>query len=87
MTPDHTLAVSRHFVGRASSTRQLVFDLADRPLLEPQGGLDRPNDEHVAWHAKQVFRMRAYRLMSTQTTPGHLFVIDGDLTRIRCVPS
>ena len=53
---DHTLLVSRHFVGRGPVADSLVLALAGRPLLGPQPGEPPPAREHLEWHLKQVFR-------------------------------
>jgi putative restriction endonuclease len=52
---DRTVAVSSYFVGRGRAAEELVLRLVGQDLLEPQRGQPVPDDEHVAWHAAQVF--------------------------------
>lgn len=56
VTPEHVVQVSRHFVGRGDAAANLVLGLIGRALLEPQPGLPALADEHIGWHADQVFR-------------------------------
>jgi putative restriction endonuclease len=56
ISPEHEVVVSKHFVGHADSSRQLVLELVGRPMLEPQAGEPTVAEPHVAWHASQVFR-------------------------------
>jgi putative restriction endonuclease len=53
---EHTMAVSKQFVGRSPTARHLVLDLVGRPLREPQAGEMAPETVYVAWHAAQVFK-------------------------------
>jgi putative restriction endonuclease len=59
VTPEHTVAVSAHFVGRGRSAEDLVLRLAGAPLLEPQPGQPLPALDHISWHGDQVFRAPA----------------------------
>lgn len=59
VTAEGVVAVSRLFVGRGRVAEELVLSLAGSPLLEPQRGLPAPAQEHVSWHAEQVFRQPA----------------------------
>jgi len=59
ISPDHQVAVSSHFIGRGRAAEELVLRLVGQPLLEPQRGQPVPADEHVDWHAQQVFRTPA----------------------------
>ncbi|GAA2417413.1 HNH endonuclease [Actinomadura vinacea] len=59
MARDHTIAVSRKFVGRTPSAVTQVKDLSGRPVREPQSGLPTPEPDHVDWHTAQVFRSPA----------------------------
>ncbi|MEV7802763.1 phosphorothioated DNA-binding restriction endonuclease [Microbispora sp. NPDC088329] len=59
VTPDRTIAVSGKFVGRSPAAGQMVFSLAGRPVRDPQGGFDLVDDDHIAWHGRQVFRAPA----------------------------
>ena len=61
VTAEHTVAVSRNFVGHSETARRHVLDLAGRELLDPQPGLPTPADEHIGWHTTQVFRAPARR--------------------------
>lgn len=56
MTMEHEIAVSSHFVGRGRAAEDLVLRFVGQPLLEPQRGQPAPADDHVGWHAEQVFR-------------------------------
>jgi len=53
---DHTVLVSRDFVGRGPPAEELVIGLVGRRLLGPQRGEPAPAREHLEWHLKQVFR-------------------------------
>ncbi|MFI0445896.1 phosphorothioated DNA-binding restriction endonuclease [Actinomadura sp. 6N118] len=59
VTREHTIAVSRKFVGRAAATTTLVHGLSGRPVREPQTGLPAPEADHIDWHTSQVFRLPA----------------------------
>lgn len=59
ITDDHEVAVSAHFVGRGRAADELVLRLVGQALLEPQAGQSPPADDHVGWHAEQVFRRPA----------------------------
>ena len=52
----YTVNVSQHFIGRSSAADGAVLAFIGKPLLKPQPGQPRPDLEHVAWHAKEVFR-------------------------------
>jgi len=56
VSEEHTMAVSKQFVGRSPTARHLVLDLVGRPLTEPQVGEPSPETAHVTWHAEQVFK-------------------------------
>lgn len=56
LSPDHRIAVSRHFIGRSQLAESLVLGLAGQPLVRPQAGQPAPHPSHVAWHSSQVFR-------------------------------
>lgn len=53
---DHRVTVSEAFMASGPSAEVLVFDLLGRPIGEPQRGKPTPADDHLAWHATQVFR-------------------------------
>lgn len=59
LTSDHTISVSRKYVGRATASRHLVLDLAGRPVRPPQTGLPHVLTGHIEWHTDQVFRRPA----------------------------
>ena len=59
LTVDHKLTVSSHFLGRSAMAETLVLSVIERPLLAPQLGQPLPHDQHIAWHAAQVFRAPA----------------------------
>ena len=52
---DRTVTVSQRFVGRAAVSNTMVFELAGKPLVDPQLGEAPPHDEHIQWHTQQVF--------------------------------
>lgn len=54
--PDHTVAVSSHFIGRSPAADEFVLSLVGHPLLDPQTGHPRPLPDHVGWHQSEVFR-------------------------------
>jgi len=56
ITADYRVTISKRFVGRSPSSRQLVVALAGSDLLLPQAGEPPPRIEHVEWHSEQVFR-------------------------------
>jgi putative restriction endonuclease len=56
ITRDHAVAVSKQFVGHSGPARDLVIELAGRPVHEPQRGEPSPAEAHVEWHSSQVFR-------------------------------
>jgi hypothetical protein len=41
MTPDHTVAVSSHFIERSPAADSLVQSLVEQPVLDPQAGQSR----------------------------------------------
>lgn len=49
---DHTVLVSRHFLGRGPAAGELVLGLVGRPLLGPQRGEPLPAPEYLKWHLK-----------------------------------
>ena len=51
---DHRVLVSRRFHG-SGRARELVIDLAGKPLHAPQQGLPLPAGEYLAWHGTEVF--------------------------------
>lgn len=53
---EHEVVVSKHFIGRGPSAQALVLDLAGQPITEPETGDPAPADEHLRWHAEEVFR-------------------------------
>lgn len=53
---DGTVMVSQHFVGRTTSARTQVLQLAGAPLLPPQPGTAPVAGHHRGWHTAQVFR-------------------------------
>ncbi len=59
LTHDLTISVSRKFVGRTSTAKEMVFSLAGRPVREPQPGLEHVEPEYIDWHSRQVFRSPA----------------------------
>lgn len=59
ISDERTVSVSMHFVGRGPAAERLVLDLVGQPVLEPQRGQPVPDEQHVAWHAEQVFRAPA----------------------------
>ncbi|WP_433501136.1 phosphorothioated DNA-binding restriction endonuclease [Sphaerimonospora sp. CA-214678] len=59
LTHDLTISVSREFVGRTPTAREMVLSLAGRPVREPQPGLERVEPEYIDWHNQQVFRSPA----------------------------
>ncbi|MER7365494.1 phosphorothioated DNA-binding restriction endonuclease [Nonomuraea wenchangensis] len=56
LTAERTITVSARYAGRTQSSRDLVLSLAGRPAREPQAGLSRVEQDHIAWHSHQVFR-------------------------------
>ncbi len=52
--PDLRLPVFRRSQG-GGPARELVIDLAGRPLHPPQHGLPLPAAAHVDWHGREVF--------------------------------
>ena len=56
VSAEHTVTVSKQFVGRSSTARDLVLDLVGRPLGAPQPGEPEPETAHVTWHTEQVFK-------------------------------
>src|SRR5690606_6533994 len=59
VTDEHTVQVSKRFVGTSPPARSLVIELAGRALGEPQRGEPSPRTEHVQWHGREVFRAPA----------------------------
>jgi putative restriction endonuclease len=55
-SPDYTISISQHFIGRSSTADAVVLAFVGKPLLEPQPGQPRPDPNHVAWHSREVFR-------------------------------
>ena len=53
---EHRVTVSEEFVATGVSAEALVFDLVGRRLIGPQRGKPVPGEEHLDWHATQVFR-------------------------------
>ena len=51
--------VSQLFVGRETSARRLVLDLAGQPALLPQAPHPAVAAQHREWHTMQVFRSPA----------------------------
>ncbi len=56
ITDDRRVAVSAHYVGRGPAARDQVHALTDRPIGEPQKAFYNVDGEHIAWHAREVFR-------------------------------
>lgn len=56
LSEEHSIRVSRHFVGRGASAEHLVTGLRGRAILEPQAGEPVVSASHISWHAAQVFR-------------------------------
>jgi putative restriction endonuclease len=54
--PDHTVAVSQHFIGRGEAAEAAVMSLTGRSLMGPQRGYPMVAQEHIQWHLNQVFR-------------------------------
>jgi putative restriction endonuclease len=50
LTPDHSVAVSSHFIGRSAMADALVLSLADSPVLDLRAGQLRPHADHLTWH-------------------------------------
>lgn len=55
---DHRVIVSRRFNG-SGRARELIIDLAGKPLYPPQHGLPAPAADHLAWHGTEVFNGEA----------------------------
>jgi putative restriction endonuclease len=55
---DHRVIVSRRFNG-SGRARELIIDLAGKPLHPPQHGLPVPAADHLAWHGTEVFNGEA----------------------------
>lgn len=56
LTPERTLAVSAHFIGRSSAAIESVLSLVGRSLLAPQPGQPQPHPDQIGWHQREVFR-------------------------------
>lgn len=67
LSTEHTVAVSRQFVGRSPAARALVLDLVGQPLMEPQAGEPTPDVAHVNRHAEQVFKGPAREVVADPT--------------------
>lgn len=59
LTPEHTLAVSAHFVGGGALAQEFVFSLLGKEIAEPMTGFPAVADAHISWHAAEVFRAPA----------------------------
>lgn len=59
LTPEHTVRVSKHFIGHSDAARHLVLRHQGAPILEPQAGEEPVAADHVGWHDRQVFRSPA----------------------------
>ncbi|MFC6556882.1 phosphorothioated DNA-binding restriction endonuclease [Nonomuraea cavernae] len=55
---DLTVAVSDRFVGRSRMARAIVHDLSGQAVLRPQRGHPPVRADHIAWHAREVFKGR-----------------------------
>ncbi|MEV3926909.1 phosphorothioated DNA-binding restriction endonuclease [Actinomadura coerulea] len=56
---DRRVTVSVHYVGRGPAARHQVHALAGRPISTPQRAFPDVDDQHIAWHAREVFRSPA----------------------------
>ncbi|MGI5205800.1 phosphorothioated DNA-binding restriction endonuclease [Spirillospora sp. CA-108201] len=56
---DRRVIVSARYVGRGVAARAQVHDLAGRPVTAPQKAFPDVDDEHIAWHVREVFRSPA----------------------------
>ncbi|WP_405139962.1 HNH endonuclease [Sphaerisporangium sp. NBC_01403] len=59
LTPDRTIAVSAKFVGRSRAAKEMVLALTERPVRQPQPGLEPIDTANIEWHNRQVFRAPA----------------------------
>ncbi|GAA2258342.1 HNH endonuclease [Actinomadura luteofluorescens] len=59
MNDDRRVTVSAHFVGRGPAARDQVHALAGRPIRTPQRAFADVDDQHIAWHSREVFRSPA----------------------------
>jgi putative restriction endonuclease len=55
VTAEHRISVSHRFNG-GRRARELIIDLAGRPLGRPQPGMPSPAAAHLAWHGREVFK-------------------------------
>lgn len=58
---DYRVVVSQYVHGTSPAVRWLL-DYHGRPLRPPQASAGKPDETHVAWHGKQVFRAPAREL-------------------------
>ncbi|TDD88845.1 phosphorothioated DNA-binding restriction endonuclease [Actinomadura rubrisoli] len=59
MTPGWEITVSVHYIGRGATSRGQVIDLAGRTASRPQSAFPSVDDQHIIWHAREVFRSPA----------------------------
>ncbi|MEV0660052.1 phosphorothioated DNA-binding restriction endonuclease [Actinomadura luteofluorescens] len=59
ITDDRRVTVSARFVGRGPAAREQVHALVGRPVSAPQTAFPAVDGEHIAWHAREVFRSPA----------------------------
>ncbi|MEJ5256210.1 MAG: HNH endonuclease [Acidimicrobiales bacterium] len=59
ISAEHEVTVSRHFIGHSEAAEHYVLRLVGAPVREPQPGEPAPADDHLGWHAEQVFRAPA----------------------------
>jgi putative restriction endonuclease len=57
LTPEHTVAVSAHFVGGGKLAQEFVLALVGKEIAEPIVGFPTIAEEHIAWHRTEVFRL------------------------------
>lgn len=55
LTPDRRIRVSELYTARGEAGRA-VHLLHDRPLAAPQPGRPGPEERHIGWHAREVFK-------------------------------
>ncbi|MEU8119109.1 phosphorothioated DNA-binding restriction endonuclease [Spirillospora sp. NPDC049024] len=56
---DRRVTVSAHFVGRGPAARDQVHALVGRPITAPQNAFPDVDEQHIAWHGREVFRSPA----------------------------